>query len=157
LEQQIERLAAEEQRLLEAASVVGTEFSAAAVAAGLDDTVESTETRCLALARRGQFIRSYGTEEWPDGTVADHYAFIHTLYRETFYNRIPESRRVRWHRQIGMRLEVGYGPQVQAQTAGLAEHFVRGRGAMQAVQYPRAAGEQAMQRCVYREAVSAHG
>ena len=36
LEQQIERLAPEDQVLLEAASVVGTEFSAAAVAAGAD-------------------------------------------------------------------------------------------------------------------------
>jgi hypothetical protein len=50
------------------------------------------QARCNALvagssrhghgtARRGLFIRSQGIVEWPDGTIATRYAFIHDLYR----------------------------------------------------------------------------
>ncbi|NOT54898.1 MAG: AAA family ATPase [Deltaproteobacteria bacterium] len=56
IEQQLERLPPEEQRLLEVASVAGVEFSAAAVAAGGEVTLEAVEERCGACARRGQFL-----------------------------------------------------------------------------------------------------
>jgi predicted ATPase len=44
--QQLERLSAEEQQVLEAASVAGVEFSAAAVAAALETEVAQVEERC---------------------------------------------------------------------------------------------------------------
>jgi hypothetical protein len=46
--------AVEEQRTLEAASVAGVEFSAAAVAAGIETDVVEAETRCERPARRQQ-------------------------------------------------------------------------------------------------------
>jgi predicted ATPase len=61
--QQVERLSAEEQRVIEAASVAGVEFSAAAVAAGMEATVDEVEQRCAALARRGQFLQTKGTAD----------------------------------------------------------------------------------------------
>jgi predicted ATPase len=67
--------------------------------------------------------------------------------------RVPVGRRVRWHRQIGRRLEAGYGPQVRELAAELAEHFVRGRDTERAVQYLRYAGEQATQRSAHQEAL----
>jgi len=60
-ERQIERLSPAGQRMLEAASVVGAEFSAAAVAAGVGAAVEEVEEGCTELARRGQFLRPLGT------------------------------------------------------------------------------------------------
>ena len=89
LERQVEQLPAEEQVLLEAASVAGVEFAVAAVAAAVDWSVEDVEERCAALARRGQFLRVCGTDAWPDGTVAARYGFLHALYRETLYERVP--------------------------------------------------------------------
>src|SRR5262249_6193454 len=59
IERQLERLGLKERRLLEAASVVGTEFSAAAVAAGSGRAPEEVEEECEELARRGQFLRVY--------------------------------------------------------------------------------------------------
>ena len=73
--------------------------------------------------------------EWPDGTVTAGYAFRHALYREILYARVPMSRRLRWHRLIGWRLEVGYGPRAREVAAGLAEHFVHGCGPVRAVRY----------------------
>jgi predicted ATPase len=152
LAQQVERLGGEEQQILEAASVAGIEFSAAAVAVALDASIEVVETQCNALVRGGQFIRYQGAETWPDKTVTERYGFVHARYHETLYNRISANRRVRWHRQIGARLELGYGTQAREMAAELAAHFVRGQDVDRAVQYLRYAGEQALQRSAYQEA-----
>jgi DNA-binding winged helix-turn-helix (wHTH) protein/predicted ATPase len=153
IDQQFAQLPSEDQILLEAASVVGREFAAAVVAAAVDVAVDVVEVRCAALARRGQFVRAGGTDEWPDGTVATRYRFLHDLYRQIVYKRVPMSRQVRWHRQMGARLEAGYGTQAREFAAELAKHFVRGRDAERAVQYLHIAGEQALQRSAHQEAL----
>lgn len=127
IEQHLELVPVADQEMLEAASVAGTGFSAAAVAAGSDLAVEDIEARCAALARRGQFIHPQGTEEWPDGTVAACYGFTHALYQEVLYERVSAGRRVRLHQQIGARKETAYGVQSREVAAELAVHFVRGR------------------------------
>jgi predicted ATPase len=154
IERQFEELAPEAQALLEAASVVGVEFSAAAVAASVTTAIEDVETWCNALARQQQFVQVRGTTAWADGTVATRYGFIHTLCQEVAYNRVPAGRRVQWHQRIGTRLEAGYGPQAQEMAAELAEHFVRGRDTRRAVQYLRAAGDNALRRRAHQEAIS---
>src|SRR5262249_36319776 len=116
-----------EQELLTAASVVGMEFAAAALTAGLDRALEDVEACCDALAQGGQFIHAQGVATWPDGTVTACYRFIHALYQEVLYARVPVSRRVRWHRQVGLRLEAGYASQTREIAVELAAHFVRGR------------------------------
>ncbi|MDQ4076490.1 MAG: AAA family ATPase [Chloroflexota bacterium] len=155
IEQQLAELDSEEQEILEAASVAGMSlgFSAAAVAAGVPYTEEEVETRCTVLARRGQFLRDGGIAEWPDGTVAARFEFIHHLYQEVLYERVPAGRCVRLHRQVGMRLEEGYGRQAREKAATLALHFVRGRDPQRAVQYLQFAAEHALQRSAHREAV----
>jgi len=154
IELHLENVAPEDQTILEAASVVGAEFSAAAVAAGVELEAESVEARCETLARRAQFVQALGSEAWPDGTVAARYRFLHALHREVLYNRIPAGQRMRLHRQIGMRLESGHGGKAREIAAGLAEHFVRGRNAPRAVPYLLHAGENARQRSAYQEAIT---
>jgi predicted ATPase/DNA-binding winged helix-turn-helix (wHTH) protein len=153
IEQQLAQCVPEVQTLLEAASVAGQEFAVAAVAAAVGQAVEVVEDRCVALARQGQFLRAGGPEVWPDGTVAERFGFRHDLYRETLYARVPGGRRVRWHRQIGRRLETGYGPRARERAAELAEHFLRGRDPERAVQYLRYAGENAQRRSAHQEAI----
>jgi DNA-binding winged helix-turn-helix (wHTH) protein/tetratricopeptide (TPR) repeat protein len=154
LEQQLEQLPLADQRLLEVASVVGVEFATAAVAAGADISLDMVETQCAALTRRGQFLRSRGTDTWPDGTVTDRYGFVHALYHEALYERIPAGQRGRWHQQIGVWLEQASGGRTRDMAAELAVHFMRGRDFPRAVQYLYAAGEQALQRSAYPEAVA---
>jgi predicted ATPase/DNA-binding winged helix-turn-helix (wHTH) protein len=113
IEQQLEQLEATDRGLLEAASVAGTEFSATTVAVAVGDVEEAVEAHCDAMARRGQFLRALGVMNWPDGTVTAQYAFMHALFQEIVYARLPVSRRIRWHRQIGARLEVGYGAEAR--------------------------------------------
>jgi len=154
IERQIDQLRPIDQQVLEVASVVGTEFSAAAVASGLGITVEEMEGKCAELVRRAFFLRSTGVAEWPDGTVASCYSFLHVLYQHVFYERIPRSRRIGLHQRIGERIEQGYSPQTREVAAALAVHFEQGRDFSRAIHYLRQAGENATRRSAHSEAVS---
>jgi DNA-binding winged helix-turn-helix (wHTH) protein/tetratricopeptide (TPR) repeat protein len=154
IELQLEHLSSEDQTLLEAASVAGVDCSAAAVAAAVERTEEDVEARCTALAHQGQFLHAGGQAEWPDGTVTACYDFRHALYQEVLYQRVPTSRRSRWHARIGTRLAQGFGERAGEMAAALAMHLLRGRLLQQAVPYLRQAGETALERSAHREAVA---
>jgi predicted ATPase/DNA-binding winged helix-turn-helix (wHTH) protein len=154
IEAQLDGCNPEEQRLLAAASVAGTEFSAAAVAAGLGAAVVEVEERCAVLARRGQLVQPSGVEEWPDGTVAGRYRFRHALYQQVVYDRLPVGLRVQFHRRLGEREEAAYGVRAAEQAAKLAMHFDSGRDYGRAAPYRRQAAENALRRHAYHEAIS---
>jgi predicted ATPase len=152
IEQQMARLAPEAQRVLEAASVAGMEFSAAAVAAGLEAGTGEVEEHCEALTRH-QILRSTGVSAWPDGTLAGRYAFGHALYQQVIYQQLRGARRIRMHLHIGLEMEKAYGSRAGEIAAELAEHFIRGREPHRAVQYLRQASETAARRYAHREVI----
>jgi tetratricopeptide (TPR) repeat protein len=154
IEKQVARLSLAEQRVLEVASVAGVGFSAATVAAGLGEDVAQSEERCAELARCGQFLRSAGVDEWPDGTVAGSYAFIHTLYQNVLYERLTAGQRLQLHRRIGACREAGYGDRAREIAGELVVHFEQGRDFPRAVRYRQQAAKTALQRCAYQEASS---
>jgi predicted ATPase len=154
IEKQLYQVSPEDRGLLEVASLAGREFSAAAVAAVGNQDTEDIEARLTVLAQHGQFIRPEGLVEWPDGTVAAGYGFLHDLYRETLYERVPPSRKRRWHLQIGARKETGYGVRAREIAAELAVHFVQGHDPGRAVRYLQYASENALQRSAHQEAVT---
>jgi tetratricopeptide (TPR) repeat protein len=154
IELQLAHLSPEVQTLLEAASVAGIKFSAAAVAAAVERADEVVEPRCTTLAQQGQFLRVRDRAEWPDGTVATCYVFLHALYQDVLYQRVPAGRQAQWHARIGMRLAHGFGESAGEMAAALAMHFVRGRLTLQALPYLRQAGQQAFQRAAYQEALA---
>jgi DNA-binding winged helix-turn-helix (wHTH) protein/predicted ATPase len=154
IEHQLAQTSPLAQDILAAASTAGTEFVAAVVSASLDQAPEDVEACCEALVRSGQFLQSRGVTTWPDGTVTARYRFMHDLYGEVLYARVPVSRRVQWHRRIGVRLEAGYGATARELAPELASHFGRGRDVPRTVQYLQYAGEQALQRNAYQEALT---
>ena len=93
--------------MLEAASVAGVEFSAAAVAAGVNRRRSTSRNDVPHWPAGSSFCRRGGTAEWPDGTAA-RYGFIHAVYQEGVYERVPAGR-VWLHQRIGARQEAGYG------------------------------------------------
>src|SRR5262245_11257267 len=153
LEHQVAQLPLADQELLAVASVAGVEFAVEAVAAGVQQAGEDVEVQCDALAHRYQLVQARGTAVWPDGTVTARYGFRHALYQELLYERIPVSRRARWHQQIGMRLEGAFGSRAGEAAAELAVHFAHGRDDHRAVQYLQRAAETAVQRHAHREAL----
>jgi DNA-binding winged helix-turn-helix (wHTH) protein/tetratricopeptide (TPR) repeat protein len=154
VQQLFEGLGNEQQRTLEAASVVGRTFSAAAAAAGTDEAQRVIEDRCADLARRGQFLVAAGTEEWPDGTVAERYRFVHALYQHVVYERLSPGRRSQFHERVGARAELGYGERASERAAELARHFREARDARRALAYLRQAADNALQRSAHHESAA---
>ncbi len=151
---QIEDLGDVEQRILEAASVVGAEFSSAIVTAVLAEDVEVVETSCDTLVRQERFLQSSAPSEWPDGTVAARYRFVHALYRDVLYNRLAVSTRARLHGRVGERQEATYHERAKEIASELAMHFEQGREYQRAAHYHQQAGENALQRSAHKEALA---
>src|SRR6185369_15324476 len=95
---------------------------------------------------RELFLRADGVSEWSDGTVATRYHFLHALYQEVLYERVPAGQRISLHKWIGEREEQAYGDQARAIAAELAVHFERGRDHRKAITYLQQAGENARHR-----------
>src|SRR5262249_33437912 len=66
IEKQLDHLDEEEQRTLETASAVGTEFSTLTVAVALGIERAGVDARCDELARQHQFIQDLGIHYVPD-------------------------------------------------------------------------------------------
>lgn len=154
ISQSLETLDSDERLLLEPASVAGQEFVPGVLASSLQLTEEETESRCTVLARQGMFIRDAGVFEWPGGNLSSRFRFIHALYREVVYERLPASRRSRLHLLIGLELEKAYGARVEDNANELARHFRFGGDSARAIRYFRLAAEQALRRSAHREALS---
>jgi predicted ATPase len=152
IEQQVDRLDSDERALLETASVVGVTISAAAVADASGQVLNDVEARLAALGRHRRFLREAGAVEWPDGTVAGRFEFLHVLYRDVLYQRVPAGRRAALHRQIGTRAEAAYGQRAPEIAAELAMHFERGLDLRRAVIYQQRAAENAQRRSAFQEA-----
>lgn len=151
---QIDVLSPQEQRLLEIGSVVGREFSTVTVAAVLGQAVDEVEERCEGLVRQERFLQPAGSVGRMAGPVAARYKFIHALYQEVLYSRMTPGRRARLHQQIGEREEIDYGERIGDIAAELAMHFERGQDYERAVRYHYLAGENALRRSAYQEAIT---
>jgi len=150
---QSERLSRSAQYVLKAASVAGMEFSAAAVAAALACDVVAVEEQCAALVERQQFLRRAGISEWPDGTMAARYGFLHSLYQQLWHEQVGVNQLQRWHLRIGQCKEMAYGDRASEIATELAVHFEQGRDYHRALQYLHQAGGLASRRSAYQEAI----
>ncbi|MBI3800645.1 MAG: AAA family ATPase [Deltaproteobacteria bacterium] len=150
---QSKRLLRAEQRILQAASVAGMEFSTAAVAAALEADVAEVEEWCAGLADRQHFLRRLGISHWPDGTVGERYGFLHGLYQHLWHERVGIERKRRLHLRIGERQEAAYGNRVGEIAAELSVHFEEGQDLTRALQYRQQAAMNALQRSANQEAI----
>jgi predicted ATPase len=152
IERNLERLSEDEQSVLEAASVAGAEFSAVAVAAALERSVAEIEACCTKLSRREQFVGTASVTNWPDGTVAGNVRFLHALYRDVLYERVPPGHRIELHRRIAQREETAYGERTSEIASELAHHYIRCGDKPKAIKYLEIAGGRAIDRRAYTEA-----
>src|SRR5262245_9795077 len=153
IEKQLVHLNPDKTETLEAASVVGAEFSSLAVVAALGGDRAAVEARCEELALQHQFVKECGVQELPNGEPVTRYGFIHALYRNALYERLSVSRRTQLHRRIGDRGEEIYGEHSSQIAAELAWHFEQGRDYKQAAKFLKLAADNAIRRFAYREAV----
>lgn len=128
---QLDRLPANQQRVLEAASIVGAVFSTDLVAAALGITVDEVDDICDALARRSLFLRA---------ELDLQYGVTHALVQEVCLERSSPVRRQRWHRLVAEALE--RSPRATALAHLLAKHFDAAGDAARAVPAYLAAGHE---------------
>jgi len=152
IERNLERLKPDEQAVLEGASVVGSEFSAALVAAAVERPQTEVEACCTRLSRHEQFVARQGPVFWPDGTIAAGFRFHHALYQEVLYDRLSVSHRLQLHQRIAVREEAGYGERADEIATELAHHYSLANIKNKAIQYFRVAGERAVARGAVVEA-----
>ncbi|HZQ38231.1 MAG TPA: LuxR C-terminal-related transcriptional regulator, partial [Dehalococcoidia bacterium] len=84
------------------------------------------------------------------------YRFAHVLFRDTIYDALPSTRRMRLHGSVGTALESVYRTNLAPHLAELATHFAHaapaGR-AGKAIRYARWAGDHALSVYAYEDAV----
>ena len=152
IERQLDRLDAGARDILRVASVVGVECGAATVSAGAGRSVADVDDTLGELARQKQFVMESGTEEWPDGTVAARFAFVHSLHREVLYARLSAARRAELHARVGLRLEGAYQDRTVEIASRLAAHFEEGHDPARAILYLQHAAHTSVRRSALKEA-----
>jgi len=142
----IDRLPPEEKRLLQTAAVIGTEVPWALLLAIAEVSDAALHTG-LAHVQAAEFL--YEIRLFPDLE----YTFTHALTHEVAYRSLLLERRRVLHARIVEALEALYTERLAEQVERLAHHALRGEVWDKALVYGRQAGEKAMARSAYREAV----
>jgi tetratricopeptide (TPR) repeat protein len=144
----LEPLSDEDRELLTMAAVLGYEFDLARLLA-------LAELPSEQLLGRLQAARSAGVIDETSG-ASGRFRFSHMLIRDTFYGDLSPLDRAALHRRAGLALEVSASGTTDSSAAELAHHFARSAvlgDAGKALDYAVRAGEQALARLAYGEAV----
>jgi tetratricopeptide (TPR) repeat protein len=144
----VDRLPPAERQLLQAASVLGKDIAVPLLQA-IAERSEATLQQELAHLQAAEFL--YETRLFPEQA----YTFKHALTHEVAYASLPHERRRALHARIVGALEALAGERIAEQVERLAHHALRGEVWDKAVAYGRQAGEKAVTRSAYREAVVA--
>jgi class 3 adenylate cyclase/predicted ATPase len=131
-------------------AAIGREFSYALLNAvvGRD---EPSLRDALAQLAEAELLFCTGTS--PDAR----YSFKHALVQDTAYESLLKSRRQVLHRRIALTLEERFPGQAEAEPEVMAHHFSRAGLADQACLYYERAGDRAVARFAYAEAVAHFG
>ena len=143
----IERLPADEKRLLELAAVIGKDVPFALLRAIADASEDEVLDR-LGHLQMAEFI--YETRVLSDAA----YTFKHALTHEVTYASVLPERRRALHTQIVGAIERCYQDRLFEHVEQLAHHAVRGEMWDKAVTYFRQAGARAIARSANRDAVA---
>jgi class 3 adenylate cyclase len=142
----LDRLPAEEKRLLQTAAVIGTEVPLPLLQA-IAEVPEPALHRGLAHLQAAEFL--YETRLFPE----HEYTFKHALTQQVAYETLLQERRRVLHTGIVAALERLAAARTGEQAERLAHHALRGEVWDKALAYCRQAGEKAVARSAYREAV----
>jgi predicted ATPase len=147
LASRIDRLSAEEKELLQTLAVLGREFPLGLVQRVTLKREDELE-RMLSRLQAGEFIY-----EQPAASDLE-YIFKHALTQEVAYNALLIERRKLLHERAGLGLESMFAEQSDDHLGELAHHFSRSDNVAKAVEYLERAGQQALQRSAYADAIS---
>src|SRR6266545_3900103 len=141
----LDRLGDDGKRTVQLASVIGRQFLQRLLEriAGLTGRLEGLLQELKAL----EIIYEQGLLPEPA------YIFKHAVIQDVAYNSLLIQRRKALHRAVGEAIEELYSDRLEEHYAELAHHFLQGEVWDKACNYCRQAGEKALERSAYREAV----
>ena len=143
----IDRLPAEEKRLLQAAAVIGMDVPFAVLQA-IAEVPEDALRQSLATLQAGEFLHE--ARLFPDLE----YTFKHALTHEVAYGNLLQDRRRALHARIVEASEALYAGRLAEHVERLAHHATRGEVWEKAVHYLRQAGAKAFARSANRESAT---
>ncbi len=143
----IDRLSANEKRLLQSAAVIGKDVPFVLLQA-IADLSEEELRRELGQLQAAEFV--YETRLFPDLE----FTFKHALTHEVAYGNVLQERRRTIHAKIVEAIERLYPDRLVEQAELLAHHAFHGELWQNAATYLRQAGAKAANRSAHREAIS---
>jgi transcriptional regulator with AAA-type ATPase domain/tetratricopeptide (TPR) repeat protein/class 3 adenylate cyclase len=143
----IDRLPPTERRLLQTAAVIGTGVPVPLLQA-IAELPEAGLHDGLMHLQAAEFL--YETQRFPEYA----YIFKHALTHEVAYSSLPQEWRRALHTGIVEVMEDLYADRLTEQVERLADHALKGEVWDKALVYYRQAGDKAMIRSAYREAVA---
>jgi len=143
----IDRLPADNKRLLQTAAVIGKDVPYDLLLA-IAETPEEELRRGLSELQTAEFV--YETRLFPD----PEYTFKHALTHEVAYGGLLRERRRNLHRAIAEHLEAASAARPSEQFERLAHHYTEAGLTEQAVDYWRRSGLRAIERSANTEAVA---
>jgi class 3 adenylate cyclase/pimeloyl-ACP methyl ester carboxylesterase len=138
----IDRLPPEDKRLLQCASVVGTDIPFSALE-GVSELPDGDLQRGLARLRASELL--YETRLFPEAE----YAFKHALVHDVAYASLLHDRRRTLHRRVGEIIEQREKDRLTELAEILGNHFERGEVWENAARHYLAAAERARERFAY--------
>jgi predicted ATPase/class 3 adenylate cyclase len=153
----IDRLDADDKRLLQTAAVIGKDVPLAILQA-IADVPEDTLRERLGNLQSAEFL--YEAHLFPD----PEYTFKHALTHDVAYANLLQEQRRGLHAKIVQAIEMTYPGRLEEHVEQLAHHALRGELWERAADYMRQAGEKAAARSALRaaaaffeHAIDAHG
>src|SRR3989442_1521952 len=143
----IDRLPPEEKALLQTLAVIGKEFSLSLLQKVVDQSADTLQ-QFLSHLQAAEFI--YEQPAFPE----PEYIFKHALTQEVAYTSLLIERRKGLHERTAQAIEDLYRDRLEDHYSELAHHYNRSGNARKAVEYLGLAGQQAVQRSAYTEAIS---
>jgi class 3 adenylate cyclase/pimeloyl-ACP methyl ester carboxylesterase len=141
----IDRLPAEEKRLLQTAAVIGKDVPFGLLQA-ITDLPDNEFQPALTNLQASEFL--YETNLFPDLE----YTFKHALTHQVAYESLLHERRRQFHRRVGEAIEEHYPDRLSELAETLAHHFERAEMIEKAVEYYLIAADKAKASYAYQTA-----
>jgi class 3 adenylate cyclase/tetratricopeptide (TPR) repeat protein len=143
----IDRLPAEEKDLLQTLAVIGMEFPLALIR----EVVKKPDDELNRMLNDLQ-LAEFVYEQPAAGDIG--YSFKHALTHDVAYNSLLTERRKLLHERAAQGIEALYREGLENHYADLAHHYRSSSNAAKAIEYLHLAGEQAMVRGAYAQALA---
>ncbi len=153
IQRKLEQLDEDDRRLLAVAAAQGHEFDSAVVAAAADQGAAEVEERLQVFEQVHGLVRLLREDEFPDRTLTLRYAFVHVLYQQALFARLPPSRRTAISRALAEAWLKHLGDKHATHAAELAALFEAGRDFTSSARHLHLAAQNAARVFAHRDAI----